>query len=170
MTLDRDDDIAAITARIVAFLRGIGLDVAPEALRPDTFLPGLRIVGGTLRYDAAALRHSADLLHEAGHLAIAPAAIRPLLDDALGDHADPVTEVEAIAWSYAACRELGLPIELLFHADGYNGRADGLRATFGAGVYPGAHGLAARGMTTLRRAPGEGAPGVYPRMLRWLAA
>ncbi len=156
---------------IVAFLQATGLAVREASLPATTFLPGVRIVGGALEYDPRRLVHPADLLHEAGHLALAPPADRARLDDALeasGEAQDPAVEVEAIAWSYAAASALGVAPDELFHDGGYRGQSAGLRATFGAGVYPGAAGLARRGLTCLPTADRPAGPDVYPRMRRWL--
>jgi hypothetical protein len=156
---------------IVAFLQATGLVVRETSLPATTFLPGVRIVGGALEYDPRRLVQPADLLHEAGHLALAPPAIRASLDDALevsGEAQDPAVEVEAIAWSYAAAHALGVAADELFHDGGYRGQSAGLRATFGAGVYPGAAGLARRGLTCLPTADQPAGPDVYPRMRRWL--
>ncbi|NCT83088.1 MAG: hypothetical protein GXC94_08105 [Comamonadaceae bacterium] len=149
---------------LLDFLTGIGLDVREGEVPADSFLPGLRLVAGTLVVDRAALRWPGDLLHEAGHVATTPAALRATLDDRLAD--DPTVahrgEAEASAWAWAALTRLGLPAELLFHAGGYHGHAAGLALTYAMGVYPGAAGLASAGMTRLGGADG------YPRMLRWL--
>jgi hypothetical protein len=161
-----DDTLACITD----FLNGIGLQVQPGSVPADAFLPGVRLHRGTLVYDAAQLRWPGDLLHEAGHLAVTPSRLRPLLDGALDgdDGATPVTEVAAIAWSWAACVHLGLPAEVLFHEGGYGGRAAALRLTFEMGVYPGAHLLAEAGMTTMGATGAAAGVAAYPQMQGWL--
>jgi hypothetical protein len=74
--------------------------------------------------------------------------------------------VEATAWAYAALRHLGLPASTLFHEGGYHGKSAALIFSFGVGVYPGSHGLAQAGMTTV----GADAPAdlAYPHISRWL--
>ena len=98
-------------ARIAAFLDGIGLPPRAATLDGDTFLPGIRITRGELVYDPARIAWPTDLLHEAGHIALAPAAHRAALDDALTaeQHFGHGGEVESIAWSYAASVRLALP-------------------------------------------------------------
>lgn len=156
-----DDDI---TGTLVDFLRSIGIEVRDGAVPADSFLPGLRLVAGALVVDRSALRWPGDLLHEAGHVATTPAALRSTLDDRIED--DPAVEhrneAEATAWAWAALTHLGLPAEVLFHDGGYHGHSAGLRLTYSLGVYPGAAGLAAAGLTRL-----DG-PERYPRLLRWL--
>ena len=70
---------------IVDFLTSIGIRVRTGSVPADAFLPGLRIVDGGLIFDPAALRWPGDLLHEAGHIATVPSALRPILNDALAD-------------------------------------------------------------------------------------
>jgi hypothetical protein len=94
--------VAAMHAleRIVAFLGRIGVGVREQPIGETTFLPGIRVAGGTLVFDRSRLDWPADLLHEAAHVALTSAARRPALDDALeAAPPDAVGEVEAIAWS-----------------------------------------------------------------------
>lgn len=159
-----------MTDRILDFLRGIGIAVREAEVPEGSFLPGIRIERGGLRVDRARLLWPGDLLHEAGHLAVVPAALRPALDDALQDlpavpHGG---EIEATAWAWAALRHLGLHSAVLFHDGGYHGRSASLRTTFGLGVYPGASGLAAAGLTLLPAQVVAGGPPAYPHMLAWL--
>lgn len=152
------------TQTLIDFLTGIGIAVREGEVPADSFLPGLRLVAGALVVDRAALRWPGDLLHEAGHIATTPAALRAQLDDQLAD--DPAIahrgEAEATAWAWAALTQLGLPAQLLFHEGGYHGHSAGLALTYAMGVYPGAAGLASAGMATLGGAEG------YPRLRRWL--
>lgn len=156
--------------RIRAFLEAIGIPVTEGDVGYDPFLPGVKIDRGGLVFDPASLRWPGDLLHEAGHLAVAPGDVRASLGDALEPLvAEPgAGEVEAIAWSYAAVVHLGLDPSVLFHAEGYLGRSEALLVSFSLGVYPGAFGLARLGLTLL--APDAAATGEspYPRMTRWL--
>jgi hypothetical protein len=151
------------TARIVTFLREIGLDVEPADLRDASFLPGIAVERGALRYDEARLAYPGDLLHEAAHVAVAPPQARERMT---GDVAVPgldmaMLEIAAVPWSYAAALAIGIDPALVFHGGGYRGKSPGLLRTFAAGVYPGVNLLVEAGMTE---------PGLYPRMLRWLRA
>jgi hypothetical protein len=127
-------------------------------------------VRGVLRYDAEALAYPGDLLHEAGHIAVAPPEARPQMT---GDVAVPGLDMDqlekaAIPWSYAAALAIGIDPAVVFHEGGYRGKGQGLLATYGYGVYPGAHLLEAAGMTaTGERAQALGVP-PYPHMLHWL--
>ena len=158
------------TARIVAFLRRIGIPVQRAELGDDCFLPGIAVERGGLRVDGERLTWSGDLLHEAAHVAVAPAQAREhMTGDVAVPGLDPTTlEQAAIPWSYAAALAIGIDPALVFHGGGYRGKSEGLLRTFGFGVYPGAHLLEAAGMTaTGPRAEALGVP-PYPHMLRWL--
>jgi hypothetical protein len=143
---------------------------AAELEPEDGFLPGIRVERGVLMVDEARLEYPGDLLHEAGHIAMAPAELRPSLSGAIDvpglDMAS--LEVAAVAWSYAAAVALAVDPAELFHAGGYRGKSAGLLATFGVGVYPGAQLLEEAGLTAA--GPRAEALGVepYPHMLRWL--
>lgn len=157
---------------ILPFLAGIGLPAREAALGEDCFLPGVTVHRGELRYDPRRLAWPADLLHEAGHLAVTPAAQRASMDGTLGaEELEPHGgEAEAIAWSFAAAAHLGLPPDCLFHAGGYKGSAQGLIFTYMLGVYPGSFGLAQAGLAAIGAQAAELGVKPYPHMLRWLRA
>jgi hypothetical protein len=158
-----------LTDRIVGFLCGIGIDVHEETLA-DSFLPGVRIVDGGLRFDRKILRWPGDLLHEAGHIAVVPAPWRATLNDALEDQVDlpHVSEIEATAWAFAAITHLGLDPSVLFHEGGYGGKSAGLIMTYSLGIYPGCFGLAQAGMTLIGQDALRAGLPAYPHMIRWL--
>lgn len=148
--------------RIVAFLEEIGIGVVFEENDAATgFLPGLRVDRGRLLVDTATLEWPGDLLHEAGHLALVPAAKRPTTTDEVEVPGVDMGQVEpaAMLWSYAAAMQIGLEPQQVFHGGGYAGKAAGLLRTYGYGVYPGLPVLVQLGL----------ADASYPRMLRWLA-
>jgi hypothetical protein len=148
-----------ITARIIGFIRQIGLTVARGDVA-ESLLPGIAVRRGGLVVDEARLAHPGDLLHEAGHLALADPARRAMLDD-VGD--DAGEEMATLAWSYAAARHLGLDAAVVFHADGYRGGSEALIAAFEGGGGPGVPLLQWWGMT-----PGRQGKPPFPHMLRWL--
>lgn len=160
----------ALVTRVLAFLRAIGLRVDEETLQTPGFLPGVAVRDGGLVVDRAALQWPGDLLHEAGHLAVMPAALRPRQSGALHDceHVPHAGEAEATAWAYAAACAVGLSARELFHAGGYHGHGEGLAMTYACGVYPGLHGLMQAGMAHgIAQAQTLGVA-AYPRMRRWL--
>jgi hypothetical protein len=129
---------------------------------PQSFLPGLTIERGGLLVDTARLEYPGDLLHEAGHIAVAPPGSRPAMSGSLDDVPDLDTstlEWAAIPWSYAAALEIGIDPALVFHDGGYHGHSAGLLGNFRVGVPIGVHLLVDAGMTT---------PDAYPGMLHWL--
>jgi hypothetical protein len=142
--------------RIVEFLREIGLEVRVAEIEGPTVLPGIKVVEGGLVVDLARLKYPGDLLHEAGHLAVMPAARRALANDDTGP--DGGEEMAAIAWSYAAALRLGLDARVVFHEAGYRGASESMVQNFAAGRYFGVPMLVWLGMTER-----------YPEMLRWLA-
>ena len=145
---------------IVEFLNRIGLKTSSREISGETFLPGIRVERGLLVYDPEKLKYPGDLLHEAGHLALLPTAER---NHTVGDFkGNAGNEMGAIAWSYAACLHLGLPIEVLFHEDGYKGDASWLAETFAGGSYIGLPILEWKGLASAAAAK------PYPQMQRWL--
>lgn len=157
-------------ARIVDFLRDIGLPVAEAALPGDTFLPGIAIRDGGLIVDPDRLRWPGDLLHEAGHLAVLPPALRAQASDDLADEQDVphAGETEAMAWAWAAVHAIGLPPEVLMHEGGYHGQAAAVLQMYAVGIVPGLRGLCESGMTAARGFTPEPVDIQYPQMLRWL--
>ena len=159
-----------LTNKITDFLTTIGIEIAAARLGDECFLPGIVVEKGRLLVDEPKLKYPGDLLHEAGHLAIAPASVRTDLSGEVvipGANMDAV-EIQVTAWAYAAIVHLGLEPQVLFHEGGYKGKSESLILTFSLGVFPGANGLAEMGMTVT----GENARrlGVepYPNMLKWL--
>lgn len=135
LPVDKNQKIIAV---IVAFLREIGLDVLLEQHEGDSFLPGIRIKSGGLSIDPSQVLYPGDILHEAGHLATLPYAVRSKLDGVLPDiglHRG--AELMSLAWSYAACLKLQLAPEVVFHADGYKGDSEHLIRNFEDGIYIG---------------------------------
>jgi hypothetical protein len=152
-----------LTKRLAAFLRGIGIDVHATTLPENTFLPGLEIRNGAILIDAARLTYPGDILHEAGHLAVADPIERnaPRLSPSDGD------ELTTIAWSYAAVRHLGVDPALVFHA-AFKGGGAAIIENFNAGRYFGVPLLQLYGMSFEPRQAAEKGLSPYPHMVRWL--
>ncbi len=159
-----------LTNKISDFLNSIGIEVLSEKLDDECFLPGIVVEKGKLLVDEEELKYPGDLLHEAGHLALAPAIVRTDLSGEVVIPDIDINMVEAYvtAWAYAAVIHLGLEPRILLHEGGYKGKSESLIFTFSVGVYPGANGLENFGMT----ATGENARklGVapYPNILKWM--
>lgn len=160
----------SLTDSLADFLNGVGIEVAPARLDGGCFLPGIRVERGGLLVDEAELIYPGDLLHEAGHLAVAPSTLRPSLSgEVIIPGADMnAVEVHATAWAYAAVTRLGIDAKVLFHEGGYDGKSRGLLFTYGCGVYPGAFGLQELGMTAVGELARRLGVAPYPHMLKWL--
>jgi len=155
-----------LVERIAAFLREIGLEVRSGTVGEGTALPGITIDRGILVVDEARMLYPGDLLHEAGHLAVAPPARRTAFRHDVGN--DPAEEMMAIAWSYAAALYLKIDPAIVFHADGYRGGGPSIVENFSAGHYFGVPMLDYVGMAVdIDRARREGLM-PYPHMRRWL--
>lgn len=154
-----------LTDRIAAFVRQIGIGVEATTLEASSPCPGVLARRGVLYVDETRLAYPGDLLHEAGHVAVCDPALRRVSDD-VGD--DPAEEMAAIAWSYAAARQLGIDPAIVFHGAGYRGWSQTLIESFERGGAPGTPMLEWFGMTLA--AKGAAAPGEppFPHMLRWL--
>lgn len=183
--------MTATLAKAASFLATIGITVIhTDDPLTDQFIPGLEIAKGcVIRVNPTTLRNHADILHEAGHLAIMPQPFRdqmhgntdesvmPLIDAWFNEHGmmDPVhthiempfsrallqaSELEAIAWSYAAALEACIdPIEV-FKSDehAYNGEGPEVLFELKRNSHLGINGLAHADMTTRQ---------IYPKMLTW---
>lgn len=159
-----------LTNKIANFLIEIGLDVIPAQLEDETFLPGILVQNGKLLVDETKLKYPGDLLHEAGHLAMTPFALRREMSDEvnLPDVNMNAIESQSIAWSYAACLHLGLDPRVVFHKDGYKGHSENLLLNFSLGIYIGVNGLEEAGMTASDKLAQEIGVKPYPHMLKWL--
>ena len=155
---------------ILEFLAGIGVEAEPADLGDGTFLPGIEMERGRLLYDESRLLYPGDLLHEGGHVAVAPPSLRPLMGGDLDLPGIDMGELEiaAILWSYAAARAIGIDPAVVFHDAGYRGKARGLLRTFGFGVYPGLPYLEAAGMAFGPRRAAELGVEPFPHVVHWL--
>ena len=155
-----------LVLRMVAFLRGIGLEVGAGTIAEPTVLPGVTVEQGRLVIDELRLKYPGDVLHEAGHLAVAPPAQRDALDRNVGN--DGAEEMMAIGWSYAAALHLGIDPAIVFHADGYRGGGDYLVRNFLEGHFIGLPMLQWVGMTFDEKRATENGARAYPHMQSWL--
>ena len=147
---------ADAAAMIGAFLVEAGIPLRIGSTTGKTFVPGLSLEDGTVVIDPAVASYPGDLLHEAGHLAVASPEQRSTLGEVGENGGD---EMAAIAWSVAAARGCGVPLAVLFHEAGYKGGAAELVRDWEAGQPFGVPLLQWYGMT--RAAD-------FPAMTRWL--
>lgn len=165
--MQQHDDTAEI---IMSFLDDIGIPIVRTRIDGETFLPGIRVVHGTLHVDRSKLTFPGDLLHEGGHLAVIPKEFREHAeDDDVGtDKPGVIVEVEAMAWSYAAALHLGIDPREVFHEGGYHGQSEAILLSFSMGVYLGASGLQDAGMATVGQRAVELDIPPFPHIIKWL--
>ncbi|WP_088311205.1 hypothetical protein [Novosphingobium sp. B 225] len=150
---------------ICAFLQDIGIAVRIEPVSGDMFLPGIDVHQGAVRIDPARAAYPGDLLHEAGHLAVIEAERR---SGTSAVEADPGEEMAAMAWSVAAATHCGLPLEVVFHPDGYKGGSAEMISAFSGPMGPGVPLLSAWGMSAEPHRAAEWGRDPFPAMTRWL--
>jgi hypothetical protein len=155
-----------LTARLVAFLQEIGLEVIPAEISEPSFLPGIQIDHGRLLVDESRLLYPGDLLHEAGHLAVTPAGDRAQLHGSVTS--DLGDEIGAIAWSYAAVLHLEIDPAVVFHPHGYRGSSETFMENFREGRYVGVPLLQWMGLTLEEKPALQQNLPSYPHMLKWL--
>jgi hypothetical protein len=151
--------------RAVEALNQIGL---PTHIQDGAtgFIEGVRIVNGEL-YVAPGARVSG-LLHEAGHVAVAPKRFRHFISDNVdvaiarmfeaveNEHPDSplhravlqCSDAEATAWAYAFGTQLGYSPEFIIRDDEYDGEGAFTRLSLTLRSYLGINGLAAAGFCT----------------------
>lgn len=149
---------------ICEFLDRIGIPYQETTLEQDTFLPGLTVEHGKVLVDRERLTYPGDFLHEAGHVALTKPELRCSVDQAYLGAQDPQEseEIGVLLWTYLAAREIGLPLDAVFHAGGYKGQSNWLIEQFAAGNYIGLPLLTWMGITE----PGQ--PGQKPKVVSWL--
>lgn len=156
--------------KAIRFLKEIGIPVHFLPIESDCFLPGLSIVNGEIIVDREKLKYPGDIIHEAGHIAVVPAAERMTLNAESikkREHRD-AEEMMVIAWSYAACVHLGIDAGFVFHDYGYKKGGSNIAENFKAGRYIGVPTLQWVGMTLEKKDESEPGKPVYPAMLQWL--
>lgn len=147
---------AEAAQRIAAFLGKIGVSVSVAPIDGPMFLAGMAVQDGGIVVNPAAPAWPGDLLHEAGHIAVTEPASRAGLSDV---SADPGEEMAAIAWSVAAAHACSVPLDVLFHPQGYKGDSDNLAELFGKGAPFGVPLLVWYGMTSAD---------AFPAMAQWM--
>jgi hypothetical protein len=154
----------------ISFLNRIGIETRFEKLNEPCFLPGLSIRNGTIIIDKEALSYPGDILHEAGHIAVVPAAERPALTASAIEKREQreAEEMMAIAWSYAACVHLGLNPYIVFHDDGYKGGGSYIADNFASKNYFGLPMLQWKGMALDEANAAKQDLPAYPCMMKWV--
>lgn len=148
-----------LVSRLVDHTRALGVGVEFAELPDDgAFLPGIMVRNGGLVVDREKLRWPGDILHEAGHVAVAAPSRRAALDGKL--RVTAAEEMAAMAWSFAAAVAGGIDPLVVFHEGGYRNGGGQLAAQYASGLPPGGPGVPMLqwwGMTT-----------GFPHMNHWL--
>ena len=155
--------------KVLSFLNEIGIDVVEKELE-TTFLPGLSLGPNCLFIDFEKLLYPGDILHEAGHLAVTTSAERKIAGttEMALDWPTQGEEMGAILWSFAAAKHLELPVEFVFHPNGYKNESEWLISNFTNETYIGLPFLEWTGLSLGKeRATKEGKE-AFPKMLKWL--
>jgi hypothetical protein len=156
--------------KVLTFLKEIGIDIVEKELEKTTFLPGLTLGSNCIYVDFEKLLYPGDILHEAGHLGVTTASERKLVgtQEMPKDWPTQGDEIGAILWSYAAICHLELPLEFVFHPNGYKNNSDWFISNFSSGNYIGLPFLEWAGLTlSENRAAIEGEK-AFPIMQKWL--
>ena len=157
---------AEIIDKITHFLAEIGINTKFCAIDSPTFLPGISIQKGEIWIDMEKIAYPGDLLHEAGHIAVSESEKRSIIYD--NHFTDAGEEIVAILWSYAAAREIGLPLEILFHNQGYKGSSEWLIESFESKNYMGLPLLEWMGLAAGEARAKELNIAPFPKMIKWL--
>ena len=153
-----------LLARIIDFIRSIGIEVTEAEIDRATLVPGIDIRHGGLVVEEKRMCKPADLLHEAAHLALTPVSARPALDGTITS--TPSEEMSAIAWEWAAAKHLDINPRDVFHDEVISGNGPTLLENFSAGRYVGVPMLQFWRMTVEKRVEGSDTL-PYPHMIRW---
>jgi len=156
--------------KCVLFLNEIGIETIYKKLDKYCFLPGLSIRNGAIIIDKGGLKYPGDLLHEAGHIAVVPAAERYTLTAASIEKREnrEAEEMMAIAWSYAACIHLDIDPYFVFHDVGYKGGGSCIADNFNNKNYFGLPMLQWKGMAADEKKAADLQVKPYPFMLKWV--
>ena len=155
--------------KMTDFLCRIGLSVRFETIEGETVLPGLKLREGTLVVDMEGLLYPGDILHEAGHLATLPAAVRPSMSDRLeASDMHQSGEIMAFAWSYAACLHLDIDPHVVFHGQGYQGNGAHVVNEFNEGRAIGIPLMEWYGLCYTPERAAELGETPFPHMIKWV--
>lgn len=163
-------DKQPLLEKCIIFLNEIGIKTLFKPIAPGSFLPGLSIENGMILIDLEKLAYPGDILHEAGHIAVVPAAERHELNAENIENRTQreAEEMMAIAWSYAAAVHLGLDPHFVFHDHGYRGGGSNIAENFMQKKYFGLPMLQWIGLTKDEKNAAALHIDPYPHMIKWL--
>ncbi|RWX00446.1 hypothetical protein [Flavobacterium cerinum] len=155
--------------KVLSFLNEIGINVIEKEL-DNTFLPGLSLGPNCIYIDYDKLLYPGDILHEAGHLAVTPGSERTVAgtDRMSAEWPTQGEEIAAILWSFAAASYLKLPIEFVFHPNGYKNDSDWIISNFNSEIYIGIPFLEWAGLALGKEKALKEGKEAFPIMLKWI--
>jgi hypothetical protein len=154
---------------VLGFLDEIGIDVIEKKL-DTTFLPGLSLGPNCIYVDFEQLLYPGDLLHEAGHLAVTVSSDRKLAGtpEMPSDWPTQGDEIVTILWSFAAANYLKLPLEFVFHPNGYKSASEWFISNFSDENYIGLPLLEWMGLCLGKERAAKEGKEAFPVMQKWL--
>lgn len=158
------------TEKILSFLNAIGIATFEKVLPDDTFLPGLSLTSKGIDIDFDKLLYPGDILHEAGHLAVTTTHDRKKIGtpEMPSDWPTQGDEIGAMLWSFAAAHYLKIPIEVVFHSNGYKGSANWIIDSYKQGNFIGLPFLEWCGLTLSNEKALNANEKAFPHMIKWL--
>ena len=159
-----------LTQKITTFLKEIGINTIEKELSDDTFLPGLALSNEGIIIDYNKLLYPGDILHEAGHIAVTTAEDRKKIgtDKMPEDWPTQGDEIGAMLWSFAAAHHLEIPLEVVFHPNGYKGSSNWLIDSYKENNFIGLPFLEWCEMTISKEKVTSEDQKSFPHMLKWL--
>lgn len=159
-----------LVQKITTFLKEIGIPTIEKELSDDTFLPGLSLSNEGILIDYTKLLYPGDILHEAGHIAVTTAEDRKKIgtDNIPEDWPTQGDEIGAMLWSFAAAKHLKIPLEVVFHPNGYKGSSNWLIDSYKENNYIGLPFLEWCEMTLGNEKATARNEKPFPHMIKWV--
>ena len=159
-----------IIEKIIVFLKEIGINTIKRELPKDTFLPGLSLSNEGILIDYDQLLYPGDILHEAGHIAVTTSEDRKKIgtNKMPEDWPTQGDEIGAMLWSFAAAHHLEIPLEVVFHPNGYKGSSNWLIDSYKEQNFIGLPLIEWFGLTLGEEKAQEQNKKSFPHMIKWL--
>lgn len=160
---------AEYISTILEFFNEIGIEAIEKDVDGPCFVPGIIILRGVIYYNRERMLYPGDLLHEAGHIAVTLPEERPLsATDELKGWPSDGDEIVAILWSFAAASHLQIPLDVVFHENGYKDDSQWLIEQFESGTYIGLPLLEWMGLCNSKPLESDPDAPIFPKMTKWL--
>ncbi|MCA1919842.1 MAG: hypothetical protein LDL38_10615 [Flavobacterium piscis] len=162
-------EISCEIKNVLEFLNDIGIDVIEKEVN-ESFLPGLSLGPNCIYVDYDKLLYPGDILHEAGHLAVTTSSERNKVgtSEMSPEWPTQAEEIGAILWSFAAVNHLQLPLEFVFHPNGYKNASEWFISNFNDKNYIGLPFLEWIGITLSKDRALKEDKEAFPAMQKWL--